>query len=64
MNLSYFTCFDTKREELLAAYNPKCTFSLSINMGNNQSSYRSFKFDEFLTRENRNLKRIYGNDGY
>ena len=61
--ISYFTSFDTKREELLVAYNPKCTFSLSINMGSNQSAHRPFKFDEFLTRENRNLKRIYGNDG-
>lgn len=29
----------------------------------NTCAYRQIKFDEFLTKENRNLKRIPGNDG-
>ena len=29
----------------------------------NAVSYRSFKFEEIMTKENRNLKRIVGNDG-
>lgn len=58
---NYFTCFDTKRDDLLGAYNPKCTFSLALNMANNQIS-RHYKFDDGLLRENRNLKRIVGNE--
>ncbi len=48
----------------MAAYNPKCTFSLTLNMGNNQNSYRSFKYDDYILRENRNLKRIVGNENH
>ena len=59
---SYFTCFDTNRQGLLGAYNQKCTFSLTLNLGNN-NCYRQFKFDEHSIKENRNLKRIVGNDG-
>lgn len=59
---NYFTCFDTKREDLLAAYHPKCTFSLSINFGNNQAAYRTFRFDDFVMRENRNLKKNFRMD--
>ena len=39
-----------------------CTFSLCINQGN-ATAYRSFKYDENVLKENRNLKRIVGNAG-
>lgn len=57
---NYFTCYDTNREGLLGAYNKMCTFSLCINQGN-ATAYRSFKYDENVLKENRNLKRIVGN---
>lgn len=57
----YFTCFDSNRESLLEAYHSKCTFSFAINL-NNPEAHRSFKFDDFLYKENRNLKRISGLD--
>lgn len=58
---NYFTCFDTNREGLLGAYNKQCTFSLSVNQSNTVA-YRQFKFDDIILKENRNLKRIPGND--
>lgn len=59
---NYFTCYDTNREGLLGAYNKMCTFSLSINQGN-AAAYRTFKYEENVLKENRNLKRIVGNGG-
>lgn len=58
---NYFTCFDSNRNGLLGAYNQNCTFSLTLNMGNT-NAYRQYKFDERIVRENRNLKRIVGNE--
>ena len=46
---------------MLGAYNPKCTFSLALNLANNQIN-RYYKFEDNLLRENRNLKRIAGNE--
>lgn len=60
---NYFTCFDSNRDALLGAYNPKVTFSLSLNMSS-AVAHRPFKFDETIVRESRNLKRIVGNDDH
>lgn len=46
----------------MGAYNPKATFSMTLNM-NNPAAYRPFKFDESFTKENRNLKRLVGTEG-
>jgi hypothetical protein len=59
----YFTCYDGDRQGLLGAYNPKVIFSLCLNMTNEYSG-RSFRFVESVLKENRNLKRIIGNDDY
>ncbi|CAF1103076.1 unnamed protein product [Brachionus calyciflorus] len=58
---NYFTCFDTNREGLVGAYNPKCLFSLSLNL-QNPVGHRFFKFDDSLVKESRNLKRIFKTD--
>lgn len=55
----YFECFDTNRDNLLGAYSDKCTFSLSINLSN-AVVHRSFRFDDHLFKENRNLKKYNG----
>lgn len=60
---NYFTCFDTNREGLLGAYNKQCTFSLTLNMSNTVA-YRQYKFDDYVLKENRNLKRIVGHDDH
>ena len=54
-------CFDSNRQALLAAYNQHVTFSLSLNMSNSVA-HRMFRFEETLIRENRNLKRIVGQE--
>lgn len=61
MILSYFTCYDSDRERLLGAYNPKVLFSLSLNMGGSLAHVQ-YRFDETYCHKNRNLKRIVGND--
>lgn len=58
---NYFTCFDTNRENLMGAYNKHCTFSLTINMSNTVA-YRQYRFDDYVLKENRNLKRLVGKD--
>lgn len=58
----YFTCYDQNRDNLLAAYNPKVLFSLSVNTSNS-GAYRVFKFDDYI-KESRNLKRLYATDEY
>lgn len=59
----YFTCYDSDRQGLLGAYNPKVTFSLCLNMSNAVGN-RCFRFEDCAIKDNRNLKRIRGNDGY
>ncbi|CAF0853253.1 unnamed protein product [Brachionus calyciflorus] len=59
----YFNCYDSNREGLLQAYNPKCIFSLCLNMSS-QCSNRAFKFDDVYYRENRNLKKLCGHENY
>ncbi|RNA24634.1 nuclear RNA export factor 1 isoform X2 [Brachionus plicatilis] len=59
----YFSCYDCNREGLLSAYNSKVTFSLCLNM-NSQRSYRSFRFEDAYYRDNRNLRRLVGREGY
>lgn len=58
---NYFNCFDTNREGLLGAYNKLCTFSFTLNMSNTVA-YRQFKFTDLHLKNNRNLKRIVGQD--
>lgn len=58
---NYFTCFDSNRQDLLGAYHPKVFFSLTLNMSNS-CAHRQYRFDEALFKENRNLKRLVGND--
>jgi hypothetical protein len=58
---SYFTCYDTNRDSLLAAYNPKVLFSLSINVSNS-GAHRVYKFDDYI-KESRNLRRVFATDG-
>ena len=60
--LRYFTCYDGDRQGLLGAYNQKCIFSLCLNMSN-AVAHRSFKFEDILIKDNRNLKRIVGSEG-
>jgi nuclear RNA export factor len=50
---SYFTCFDTNRNDLLAAYHSNATFSLSLNV-NSKAAHNS-KFGSFF-KGSRNLK--------
>ena len=50
----YFMCYDKNRNDLLAAYHPRCMFSMSINT-RNQSGTSCAKFAINL-KDSRNLK--------
>lgn len=59
--LSYFTCYDSNREALLGAYNPKVLFSLTVNT-TPSNVHRVFNFENYI-KESRNIKRVCANDG-
>lgn len=52
-------CFDSKREELLAAYHKNSLFSLSLNV-NSPATQVSAKFGSYF-RDSRNLMHVVGN---
>lgn len=51
-------CYDSNRQELLAAYHKNALFSLSLNV-NSQSAQQTTKFGSYF-KESRNLLYVSG----
>ncbi|RNA43840.1 Nuclear RNA export factor 1 [Brachionus plicatilis] len=56
----YFNCYDSNREELLAAYHKSALFSLSLNV-NSQASFSNQKFGSYF-KDSRNQIYVTGNE--
>lgn len=54
----YFICYDSNREELLAAYHKSALFSISLNV-NRQATYQPHKFGSYF-KDSRNLIYVSG----
>ncbi|RNA39788.1 hypothetical protein BpHYR1_034384 [Brachionus plicatilis] len=58
MSVSYFTCFDNNREDLIGAYNPNCLFSFTYNL-HNPAYHRPFSKKCHFKKQNEILTKNY-----
>jgi hypothetical protein len=58
---TYFSCYDTRRDELINAYHVKALYSFSVNV-NSQAFGDKTRFRDSYFGDSRNLKHVPGNE--